>query len=71
MIKSVTQSCPSWIPGKTSRKYKFPYPNFQLSEIYKIYLQIYVFVDKNAMQLVKIPLRVTKDVKIQDGRHHD
>ena len=23
---------------------------------------------KNSMQLVKIPLRITKDVKIQDGR---
>ena len=34
----------SWKSGKTRQKYKFPYLNFQLSEIYKIYIYVYIYV---------------------------
>ena len=64
-----SQICVEKLPLEKIRKNKpkieMPYLNFLLSEIYKFCLWIYVFIDD---KLAKISLRITKDVKIQDGR---
>ena len=68
MVKFVSKSCTSWKSGNTSQKWNF----FISASKYQKYTKIasrYMFLwMTNTMQLVKISLRITKDVKIQDGR---
>ena len=67
------QNCDEKLPLVKIRKNK-PQIEISLSQLLisrdiQIYLSIYMFLwIENAMKLVKIPLRITKDVKIQDGR---
>ena len=55
-------------PEKQAKKWNFIISASKYQK-YTKFTSRYVFLwMKNAMQLVKIPLRITKDVKIQDGR---
>ena len=67
------QICVEKLPLVKIRKNKPKKVNFLISaskyQKYTKFTSIYMFLwMTNAMQLVKISLRITKDVKIQDGR---
>ena len=68
MIKFVSKSCPRENPEKQAKKWNFLISASRYQK-YTKFTSRYMFLwMTNAMQLVKISLRITKDVKIQDGR---
>ena len=67
MIKSVTKSWPSWKSGKQAKNRNFPISTVNYQRYTKFTSRHMFLWMTNAMQLVEIPLSITKDVKIQDG----
>ena len=68
IIKSMTKSCPSWKSGKTTKKGNFLISASNYQRYTKFTSRYMFWWMTNTMKLVKISLRITKDVKIQDGR---
>ena len=67
MIKFVSKSCPSWKSGKSCQNRNFFISTFNYQRYTKFTTRYMFLWTTNAMKLVKVSLRITKDVKIQDG----
>ena len=68
MIKFVSKSGPSWKFGKQAKKWNFFISASKYQKYTKLTSRYMFLLMTNAMQLVNFSLRITKDVKIQNGR---